>query len=88
MISFLLNGIITEYNGDPQISLLDYLREQQGLTSVKDGCSGQAACGACLVEIDGRARLSCVTKTGTLEGANIITPEGVPSPPPIKQRNK
>lgn len=78
MINFRLNGVITEYNGDPQISLLDYLREQQGITSIKDGCSGQAACGACLVEINGRARLSCITKTGSLEGANIITPEGVP----------
>jgi len=48
------------------------------LTAAKDGCSGQATCGACTVEIDGQAKLACVTKMGKLEGVNVLTMEGFP----------
>ncbi|MCD4790414.1 MAG: selenium-dependent xanthine dehydrogenase, partial [Bacteroidales bacterium] len=78
MITFILNGKKVHFNGNPDFSLLNFLREEQNITSVKDGCSGQAACGACLVEINGRAKLSCVTKMKSLEGAEIVTLEGVP----------
>lgn len=78
MITFILNGKKVQFFGNPDFSLLNFLREEQNITSVKDGCSGQAACGACLVEINGRAKLSCVTKMKSLEGAEIITLEGVP----------
>ncbi len=78
MLSFLLNNKKTEYTGDGEQSLLHYLREMEGITSVKDGCSGQAACGACLVEIDGKAKLSCTQKMKFLEGRSVITMEGIP----------
>ncbi|MFZ4563795.1 MAG: molybdopterin cofactor-binding domain-containing protein [Bacteroidales bacterium] len=78
MITFYLNHIKTEYKGDEELTLMHFLRETAGITSVKDGCSGQAACGACMVEIDGKARLSCTRKMKTLEGAKVITMEGVP----------
>ena len=78
MISFTLNGEKQEYNGDPGMSLLNFLRNEKHLTSVKDGCSGQAACGACTVEIDGKAKLSCVTKMDKLQDAEVFTPEGFP----------
>ena len=39
-MKFTLNGISKEYNGDPELSLLTYLREHENITSVKDGCSG------------------------------------------------
>jgi aldehyde oxidoreductase len=78
MIKFHLNGNPVEYKGDNNLSLLEYLREDQGITSVKDGCSGQAACGACMVEIDGKAKLSCVTKMKKLEGSKVFTLEGIP----------
>ncbi|MEA3445207.1 MAG: 2Fe-2S iron-sulfur cluster-binding protein, partial [Bacteroidota bacterium] len=78
MISFELNGVKKNWQGDPDQSLLKYLRLDQHLTSIKDGCSGQAACGACTVEINGKAKLSCVTKMKTLQDANIFTPEGFP----------
>ncbi len=78
MITFTLNGEKQQYNGDPDLTLLKYLREEKHLTSVKDGCSGQAACGACTVEIDGRAKLSCVIKMSKLQDAEILTPEGFP----------
>ncbi len=78
MISFLLNGKERKYDGNMDLSLLNYLREKEGITSPKDGCSGQAFCGACMVEVDGKAVLSCVTKMKKLDGAKIVTIEGFP----------
>jgi len=78
MISFFLNDKKIEYSGDENISLLDYLRLIAGITSAKDGCSGQAACGACMVEINGKAKLSCTQKLKFLEAAHVITMEGIP----------
>ena len=78
MISYTLNGVKESYTGDPEKTLLKHLRLDKHITSVKDGCSGQAACGACTVEIDGKAKLSCVIKMKTLNGAEIFTPEGFP----------
>ena len=78
MIRFTLNGVNESYSGNPEENLLKYLRLDKHITSLKDGCSNQAACGACTVEINGKAKLSCVTKMKTLEGAEIFTPEGFP----------
>jgi selenium-dependent xanthine dehydrogenase len=78
MISFSLNGRRIDYTGDEGRTLLSYLRETEGITSVKDGCSGQASCGTCMVEINGKAKLSCTQKLKFLEGAQVITMEGIP----------
>ncbi|HNV81296.1 MAG: selenium-dependent xanthine dehydrogenase [Tenuifilaceae bacterium] len=78
MINFLLNGQKTAFDGDPQRTLLDYLRNELHLTATKDGCSGQGVCGACTVEINGQAKLACTTRMGKLEGANVFTMEGFP----------
>jgi aldehyde oxidoreductase len=78
MILFSLNGKETKYLGEEGTSLLTYLREEMGITSVKDGCSGQAACGACLTEIDGKPALACSTPMKKLEGKEVITIEGFP----------
>lgn len=80
MIQFTLNGKLTEWAGDENLSLLNYLRNIEGLTAAKDGCSAQSACGACMVEINGQAKLSCVTPIKKLQGAEIITMEGLPEP--------
>lgn len=76
-MKFILNGQEKEFDGDPETSLLTYLREHENITSVKDGCSGQASCGACTVEIDGKAKLSCATKMNKVDGVSVITPEGL-----------
>lgn len=78
MIFFKLNGEEIQYDGNVEKSLLNFLREDKYITSVKDGCSGQGACGACLVEINLKAKLSCKTRLKELNGAEIITLEGVP----------
>jgi aerobic-type carbon monoxide dehydrogenase small subunit (CoxS/CutS family) len=79
MIQFLLNGIPEMFEGNPETSLLKYLRNDKNITSVKDGCSCQGACGACMVEINGEAKLSCLTTLKKLENAKINTLEGLPA---------
>ena len=76
-MKFTLNGKEKEYNGNPELSLLKYLREVEGITSPKDGCSPQASCGACTVELNGKAVLSCVTPMKKVEGGNVLTIEGI-----------
>jgi selenium-dependent xanthine dehydrogenase len=78
MINFILNKENINYNGNPELTLLKYLRNELEITSVKDGCSGQAACGACMVEINGEAKLSCITPMSKLQGTEVTTMEGVP----------
>ena len=77
MIKFSVNGKPYFYEGDENLSLLKYLRDTLHLTSVKDGCSGEGVCGACTVKINGKAKLSCRTKMSSLEGAEIVTLEGL-----------
>jgi len=78
MITFSLNGKQEKYEGNPEQTLLKYLRLDKHITSAKDGCSAQAACGACTVEINGKAKLSCNISMQKLEGAQITTMEGFP----------
>ena len=78
MIHLQINGKPVAYDGDPKRNLLKFLRNDLHLTAAKDGCSGQATCGACLVEIDGKPRLACSTSMEKLAGAEVITLEGIP----------
>lgn len=78
MIKYILNGQEQVFNGDNELSLLKHLRNDLNIITAKDGCSGQGTCGACTVEIDGKARLACKTKMGSLEGASVNTIEGLP----------
>ena len=66
------------FSGDGKMSLLHHLRKEQGVISVKDGCSGQAACGACLVELEGKPALACSTPMKRVAGKSVITIEGFP----------
>ncbi len=61
---------------DPDRKLIDILRRDLRLKSVKDGCS-EGACGTCTVIIDGKATKTCVQKAGRLEGKHIVTVEGL-----------
>ncbi|RME97783.1 MAG: selenium-dependent xanthine dehydrogenase, partial [Chloroflexi bacterium] len=76
-MKFILNGRETEFNGDPEMSLLTYLREVEGIISPKNGCAPQAACGACTVQLDSKAVLSCVTKMKKVAGCRVLTTEGL-----------
>lgn len=78
MITLTLNGEPVVYDGDPDRSLLSFLREERGLTAAKDGCSGEGACRACTVEIDGRAKLACRTAMRHVAERAVTTVEGLP----------
>lgn len=75
-ISFTLNGKNVTTTAHPLARLLDVLREEFGMTGVKEGC-GEGECGACSVLKDGRIVNSCILSVGMVDGCSIETPEGI-----------
>lgn len=73
-VKLTVNG--REVSGDSGKKLIDFLREDLRLTSVKNGC-GAGACGACTVIVDGKAGRSCVLTLAKFAGKSIITTEGL-----------
>jgi len=71
-----INGKQVDYQGEADMPLLWYLREDLKLTGTKFGC-GVAACGACTVLVDGNPTRACVTPAASLEGKQITTIEGL-----------
>ena len=71
-----INGEKVEKEADPCKRLLDFLRDDCGLTGVKEGCS-EGECGACTVLLDQKAVTSCTVFTGQVMGKEIITIEGL-----------
>ena len=76
MITLTVNGRQRQFDGDPDMPLLWYLRDEIGLTGTKFGC-GAGLCGACTVHRDGQAVRSCQTAMRTLAGRQIVTIEGL-----------
>jgi isoquinoline 1-oxidoreductase alpha subunit len=76
MIRFKVNGVERTFDGDADMPLLWYVRDILGMTGTKFGC-GMSLCGACTVHKNGEAIRSCITPTGTLAGAEIVTIEGL-----------
>ena len=76
MISLTVNGVGRQFDGDSQMPLLWYLRDQLGLTGTKYGC-GIGLCGACTVEMNGAATRSCLTPMSGAAGATVVTIEGL-----------
>src|SRR5262245_62678550 len=60
----------------PQTSLMDVIRDQLRLTGTKDGCAA-GHCGSCMVIKDGEAVRSCIVPMKRVDGAEIVTIEGV-----------
>lgn len=61
---------------DPRVTLLDLLRERLGLTGSKKGCD-RGQCGACTVLLNGRRINSCLALAVSLDGAEVLTIEGL-----------
>ena len=75
-IHFNLNGKDVTVSADPNKRLVDFLREDMGMTSVKEGC-GEGECGARTIIYNGKAVTSCLMLAGQVDGAAVVTLEGV-----------
>jgi len=75
-ITFILNGRLVKVQTEPNITLLDLLREELRITSVKRGCE-VGECGACTVLLDGKPVNSCLILAPMVDGRKILTVEGL-----------
>ena len=78
MISLNVNGEERQYDGDPEMPLLWYVRDVLGLTGSKYGC-GTGLCGACTMHLDGKSVRSCVLSVQAADGLSVVTIEGLDS---------
>lgn len=76
MLELTVNGTKHQVNVVPEMPLLWVLRDELGITSPKYGC-GIAQCGACTVQIDGKAVRSCQARMADVAGKAITTIEAV-----------
>lgn len=76
IIKLTVNGEPVEEAVDPNRTLLQFLREDLGLTGVKQGC-GVGDCGACTVILDGKPVNSCLALAVQANGREVLTIEGV-----------
>jgi carbon-monoxide dehydrogenase small subunit len=88
-VSMTINGEAQELAIAPNITLLDALRNEGGLTGTKKGCD-VGDCGACTIVMDGRPVNACLVLGIEAEGANIETIEGLQiaydRPHPLQQK--
>ncbi len=74
-IRFILNGDQKTIESQPTRRLLDVLRDDFEMNSVKEGC-GEGECGACMILMDGEAVNACLIAVGMVCGREILTLEG------------
>lgn len=75
-----VNGIRHEWIVQPKTPLLDLLREDLRLTGAKQSCDRKGQCGACMVIVNKKAVRSCLARVADLDGAEVITVEGLGTP--------
>jgi 4-hydroxybenzoyl-CoA reductase subunit gamma len=76
LLRITINGRAREDAVADHALLIDYLREDLGLTGTKRGCDG-GECGACTVLVDGEARLACITLAVRCDGQAVETIESL-----------
>jgi isoquinoline 1-oxidoreductase subunit alpha len=76
MIQLKINGVRRQFDGDPEMPLLWYLRDTIELTGTKFGC-GMGLCGACTVHVNGEAQRSCSLTLKDAAGKDVITIEAL-----------
>src|SRR5947208_10905488 len=77
-ITLTINGTTHTHDVEPRLLLIHYLREVVGLTGAHIGCE-TSLCGACPVELNGKAVKSCSLFAVQANGANVLTIEGLAS---------
>jgi len=75
-VAITVNGVRREAEVEPRTLLVDYLRDQLGLTGTKIGCD-TSQCGSCTVHVDGKAVKSCTVLAVQADGSAVRTIEGV-----------
>ena len=75
-VSFSVNGAEVSGDVEPRALLVDFLRNDLGLTGTHVGCD-TSQCGACVVHVDGRSIKSCTLLAVQAEGAQVTTIEGL-----------
>lgn len=76
MIRLKVNGVSRQFDGEPEMPLLWFLRDELQLTGTKYGC-GAGLCGACTVHLNGAAVRSCQTPMKNVDGREVVTIEGL-----------
>ncbi len=76
-VTLTVNGETRTITTLPNKTLLYALREDLGLTGVKDACGGEGECGACTVLLDGEAVNACLVLVGQADGCSVVTIEGL-----------
>ena len=81
---FELNGKNVDAEAKPTMTLLELLRGELGVMSVKKGCE-QGECGACTVLLDGLPMTSCLILAPQVDGRHVTTVEGLAENPLMKE---
>ena len=76
LIQFTLNGTPQSVAIDPADKIIDVLREHLNLTGTKRGCD-DGTCGACTIVLNGEAKRACLLPAAKLDGAAVLTIEGL-----------
>ena len=79
-VTFSVNGRKQSVEVDSEKVLIDLLRDDFSLTGTKQSCDRKGQCGTCVVLINGNPVRSCLKKVADLEGASVITVEGLGTP--------
>jgi len=74
MFTIDINGTVHTVQEDK--NLLDFLRDELQVTSLKNGC-GEGACGACMLLVDGKAMRACILTVAKASGKKLLTIEGL-----------
>uniref|UniRef100_A0A7C4Q548 (2Fe-2S)-binding protein n=1 Tax=Bellilinea caldifistulae TaxID=360411 RepID=A0A7C4Q548_9CHLR len=75
-ISFTINGEYRSVEIDEEMMVIDVIRDMLDLTGTKRGCDN-ATCGTCVIVMNGKAVKSCNTPASKMQGADILTIEGM-----------
>ena len=82
-----VNGKFYDLDIDPDMRLIDFIREELGLTGTKEGCS-EGECGACTIIVDGLAINSCMMLAHQIRGKKVFTIESLSDDGELEQLQK
>jgi aerobic carbon-monoxide dehydrogenase small subunit len=75
-VAITVNGVRHEADVEPRTLLVDFLRDDLGLTGTKVGCD-TSQCGSCTIHLDGMAVKSCTVLAVQADGSSVTTIEGL-----------